>query len=68
MPCWQINHRYKCKVGCLTVQNHRLSGWFYRVLTPGTVTAGHSLVLVARPNPGLTVSALYHAAQCAAVW
>jgi MOSC domain-containing protein YiiM len=41
----------------LTIQELR-TGIYARVVTPGTLQAGNAVVLVARPNPGLTIRAL----------
>jgi MOSC domain-containing protein YiiM len=34
------------------------SGWYYRVLAPGALSAGDAIVLQARPNPDFPFSRL----------
>jgi len=33
-------------------------GWYYRVVTPGAITAGDAMELIKRPSPGWTLERL----------
>ena len=50
-PCWKLDHRFGAKGVMAAVVQTRRSGWYYRVLEPGTVRAGDDLELVERPWP-----------------
>ena len=39
-PCWKIGHRFALPKLTAQVVETRRSGWYYRVLEPGTVAAG----------------------------
>ena len=51
-PCWKLNLRFATPDMARRVQASGRTGWYFRVLKPGTVAAGDTLVLAARPNPG----------------
>lgn len=51
-PCWKLNDRFGVADMALRVQQTGRTGWYYRVLEPGTLQAGDALDLVARPHPG----------------
>lgn len=51
-PCWKLNIRFATPDMARRVQASGRTGWYFRVLDPGTVAAGDALVLDARPNPG----------------
>jgi MOSC domain-containing protein YiiM len=48
-PCWRLNDRFGVPDMARRVQQTSRTGWYYRVLEPGTLQAGDALVLVARP-------------------
>jgi len=50
-PCWKLNVRLGVADMALRVQRSGRTGWYYRVLEPGTVQAGDVLRLAARPHP-----------------
>lgn len=50
-PCWKLNDRFGQPDMARRVQETRRTGWYYRVLTPGPVSANSSLVLEDRPHP-----------------
>ncbi|WP_315983554.1 MOSC domain-containing protein [Aliamphritea spongicola] len=50
-PCWKLNDRFDCKTMAKQVQDTRRTGWYFRVLEPGTLQAGDDIVLVSRPWP-----------------
>ena len=42
-PCWKIDERFSSEGMALYVADHRLTGWYWRVLTPGVVAPGDRL-------------------------
>ena len=50
-PCWKLSDRFGIADMARRVQDSGRSGWYYRVLEPGTVQAGDALELLARPHP-----------------
>ena len=70
-PCWKLNDRFGLPSMARRVQDSGRTGWYYRVLQPGTLQAGDALVLVARPFPEWTlaraIGVLYHQPFDAAV-
>ena len=71
-PCWKLNDRFGGLPSMARrVQDTGRTGWYYRVLQPGSVQAGDALVLVARPLPewplARIVDVLYHQPFDAAV-
>lgn len=63
-PCWKLNTRFGQRDMALSVQRTGRTGWYYRVLEPGTVQAGDAITLVARPHPAWSlarvIEVLYH--------
>ncbi len=55
-PCWKLNDRFGLPAMARRVQDSGRTGWYYRVLQPGSVQAGDALVLVARPFPQWTLA------------
>ncbi|PHH84726.1 hypothetical protein CDD83_1484 [Cordyceps sp. RAO-2017] len=54
-PCFKLNHRFSLKnFAPVTYQTSR-TGWYYRVLQEGTVSAGDEIRLVSRKWPQWTV-------------
>jgi MOSC domain-containing protein YiiM len=47
-PCWKLNMHTDFKMMALELQKSGRTGWYYRVLTPGTVAMGDELRLVDR--------------------
>jgi MOSC domain-containing protein YiiM len=58
-PCWKLDHRFGAKGVMAAVVQTRRSGWYYRVLEPGTVRAGDDLELVERPWPEWPLASLF---------
>ena len=58
-PCWKLDHRFGAKGVMADVVKTRRSGWYYRVLEPGTVRAGDALDLVERLYPGWPLASLF---------
>lgn len=50
-PCWKLNDRFGVRDMALRVQTSRRTGWYFRVLETGTITAGNGIFLVQRPYP-----------------
>lgn len=51
-PCWKLNVRFDQPDMARRVQASGRTGWYFRVVAPGTVQAGQRFELCARPNPG----------------
>jgi MOSC domain-containing protein YiiM len=47
-PCWKIDRRFDADRMALHVAKGRITGWYYRVLEPGTLEEGDTLVLLER--------------------
>ncbi len=60
-PCWKIDRRYDAHGMAAWIRETGLTGWYYRVLEPGRVTAGDRLVLLERCADAPSV-AEFHAA------
>lgn len=54
-PCWKLARRWQVKTLALQVQQTGRTGWYFRVLEVGTLTAGSPLILVQRLHPEWTV-------------
>ena len=54
-PCWKLVRRWRIKSLALEVQQSGRTGWYFRVLTEGLVSASRPLVLLKRPYPKWTV-------------
>jgi len=54
-PCFKLNQRFGLKNFAATTWKTSRTGWYYRVLQPGTVKAGDRVRLVERKNPKWTV-------------
>lgn len=44
-PCWKIDERFACDGMAALIAEQRLTGWYWRVLTPGIVRPGDALQL-----------------------
>src|SRR5574343_885462 len=42
-PCWKIYERFGCEGMAAYIAEQRLTGWYWRVLTPGRVAPGDTL-------------------------
>lgn len=54
-PCFKLNHRFSIKKFAPTTSQTSRTGWYYRVVREGTVTAGDELKLVERKWPKWTI-------------
>ena len=43
-PCWKIDARFGCEGMAAFIAEQRLSGWYWRVLSPGRVAPGDELL------------------------
>ena len=59
-PCFKLNHRFQQKTMSRRAQQSRRTGWYYRVLTPGTVEAGDAMRVAERPHPEWSVARVQH--------
>lgn len=57
-PCFRLNLRFQRRDMAAQVQQTLRTGWYFRVLEPGMVTAGDVPVLLQRPHPGYSVASL----------
>jgi len=55
-PCWKLARRWRIKSLALQVQETGRTGWYFRVLNEGLVSADMSLLLLDRPHPKWTVA------------
>jgi len=45
-PCWKIDERFAADGMAAFIAEHQLTGWYWRVLTPGRVAPGDELLLL----------------------
>lgn len=45
-PCWKIDERFGCDGMAAFIAEQALTGWYWRVLSPGTVAPGDPLTLL----------------------
>lgn len=55
-PCWKIDERFACDGMAAHIAEHRLNGWYWRVLTPGTVHPGEEFRLETQADTALTLA------------
>lgn len=55
-PCWKLNERFATADMSTRVQDSGRTGWYFRVVEPGTIAMGDTLSLVERPNPTWSVA------------
>jgi MOSC domain-containing protein YiiM len=55
-PCWKLARRWRLKTLTAQVVENGRTGWYFRVLAPGTVAAGMTLTLLERPCPEWTIA------------
>ncbi|KAK0635164.1 MOSC domain-containing protein [Bombardia bombarda] len=54
-PCFKLNHRFELKDFAPNTWKLSRTGWYYRVIRPGTVKAGDQVRLVERRYPQWTI-------------
>lgn len=60
-PCWKIDRRYDAHGMAAWIVEQGLTGWYYAVVSPGTIAPGDSLTLLEREARAPSV-AEFHAA------
>jgi MOSC domain-containing protein YiiM len=60
-PCWKLNERFGRTEMARLVQSTGRTGWYFRVLTPGTVSPADRLVLRERRAPEWTLARIWRA-------
>lgn len=50
-PCWKLNYRFSTPDMALRLQKTGKTGWYYRILQPGSVCKGDAISLLKRPYP-----------------
>lgn len=59
-PCWKLNRRFGLPDMARRVQQSGRTGWYYRVVEEGLVSAGDRMHLVERRHPEWTIARLWH--------
>jgi MOSC domain-containing protein YiiM/ferredoxin-NADP reductase len=57
-PCFKLNHRFQLKNFAPNTYKSNRTGWYYRVLSEGTVKAGDEVNLIERKWPQWTIERL----------
>lgn len=60
-PCSKLNTRFATADMSVRVTRTGRSGWYYRVVEEGFVSAGDPMTIVARPHPEWTIARLFAA-------
>jgi MOSC domain-containing protein YiiM len=58
IPCWKIDSKFKQPDLNHFINQHRLNGWYYRVLQAGDITLNDKFLLQQRPNTNVTVDTM----------
>ncbi|HEV7322694.1 MAG TPA: MOSC domain-containing protein [Ensifer sp.] len=59
-PCWKLNRRFGLADMARRVQQSGRTGWYYRVIEEGVVSAGDVMQRVERRHPEWTIARLWH--------
>ncbi|MBZ7925540.1 MOSC domain-containing protein [Ensifer adhaerens] len=59
-PCWKLNRRFDLPDMARRLQHTGRTGWYYRVIEGGLVSAGDRMHLVERRHPVWTIGRLWH--------
>lgn len=59
-PCWKLNRRFELADMARRVQQSGRTGWYYRVIEEGMISAGDQMQLVGRCHPEWTIARLWH--------
>ncbi|MSU91828.1 MOSC domain-containing protein [Rhodobacteraceae bacterium 2CG4] len=63
-PCWRLNLRFGRTDMARRVQDTGRTGWYFRVLEEGKISAGDTAHLVARPHPDWPLDRVWHLLYC----
>jgi MOSC domain-containing protein YiiM len=55
IPCWKIDAKFNQPDLHQFISQHRLNGWYYRVLQTGNIAINDEFLLQQRPNTHITV-------------
>ena len=55
-PCWKIDDRFNSEGMAAYIAEHALTGWYWRVITPGRVSPGEHLTLEQPAPAALTLA------------
>ena len=58
IPCWKIDAKFSQPALHKFISQHKLNGWYYRVLHGGDIKLGNRFQLQQRPNPEITVDTM----------
>ena len=58
IPCWKIDVKFKQPDLSQFISQHRLNGWYYRVLQSGNISLNDEFLLQQRPNTNVTVDTM----------
>lgn len=64
-PCWKIDHRAGCEGLAAHIAERGIAGWYYRVLKPGEIAAGESLIHLQRPVGALSLARFWRTVRAA---
>jgi MOSC domain-containing protein YiiM len=56
-PCWKIDERFACDGMAAYIAEHRLTGWYWRILSPGRVAPGDALLPETPASDAMTLAA-----------
>ena len=54
-PCWKINHRFDVEGLSKLIAEAGMTGWYYRVLTPGSIAVGDPFELLDRDTDAVSL-------------
>lgn len=57
-PCWKLGYNAQQREIPPLMQERAVTGWYYRVLTPGAIHAGATMELIERTTPEWTLARL----------
>ncbi|HQZ26901.1 MAG TPA: MOSC domain-containing protein [Verrucomicrobiales bacterium] len=56
-PCWKLSRRWRIRDLAARVERTGRTGWYFRVLTEGSIQSGTLLDLIERPHPDWSITA-----------
>ena len=55
-PCWKLARRWRLPDLPKRVIRHSRTGWYFRVIRPGTIESGQEVTLLSSPHPEWTIA------------